>query len=116
MSIEQVNLDIMNVNFTINTPSEEKATLLQAVEMLNKKSDAIKESGRIVGTDKIVVMAALNVVHDLLKTTLNDDLAIGEFERKITDMNNACQKSTGALGAKLISPFSLRCSRRHIFL
>ena len=37
MSIEQVNLDIMNVNFTINTPSEEKATLLQAVEMLNKK-------------------------------------------------------------------------------
>lgn len=25
MSIEQVNLDIMNVNFTINTPSEEKA-------------------------------------------------------------------------------------------
>ena len=49
MSIEQVNLDIMNVNFTINTPSEEKATLLQAVEMLNKKSDAIKESGRIVG-------------------------------------------------------------------
>ena len=27
----------MNVNFTINTPSEEKATLLQAVEMLNKK-------------------------------------------------------------------------------
>ena len=82
---------------TINTPSEEKATLLQAVEMLNKKSDAIKESGRIVGTDKIVVMAALNVVHDLLKTTLNDDLAIGEFERKITDMNNACQKALARL-------------------
>ena len=97
VSIEQVNLDIMNVNFTINTPSEEKATLLQAVEMLNKKSDAIKESGRIVGTDKIVVMAALNVVHDLLKTTLNDDLAIGEFERKITDMNNACQKALARL-------------------
>lgn len=97
MSIEQVNLDIMNINFTINTPSEEKATLLQAVEMLNKKSDAIKESGRIVGTDKIVVMAALNVVHDLLKTTLNDDLAIGEFERKITDMNNACQKALARL-------------------
>lgn len=37
MSIEQVSLDIMNVNFTINTPSEEKDTLLQAVDMLNKK-------------------------------------------------------------------------------
>ena len=97
MSIEQVNLDIMNVNLTINTPSEEKDTLIQAVEMLNKKSEAIKENGRIVGTDKIVVMAALNVVHDLLKVSLKDDLAIGEFERKITDMNNACQKALSRL-------------------
>mgnify|MGYP003602578783 CR=1 FL=1 len=97
MSIEQVTLDIMNVNLTINTPSEEKDTLIQAVEMLNKKSEAIKENGRIVGTDKIVVMAALNVVHDLLKVSLKDDLAIGEFQRKITDMNNACQKALSRL-------------------
>lgn len=97
MSIEQVNLDIMNVNLTINTPSEEKDTLIQAVEMLNKKSEAIKENGHIVGTDKIVVMAALNVVHDLLKVSLKDDLAIGEFQRKITDMNNACQKALSRL-------------------
>ncbi|MRN37740.1 cell division protein ZapA [Neisseria sp. N95_16] len=97
MSIEQVNLDIMNVNLSINTPSEEKDTLIQAVEMLNKKSEAIKENGRIVGTDKIVVMAALNVVHDLLKVSLKDDLAIGEFQRKITDMNNACQKALSRL-------------------
>ncbi|MCP1660276.1 cell division protein ZapA [Neisseria perflava] len=97
MSIEQVSLDIMNVNFTINTPAEEKDTLLQAVELLNKKSDAIKESGRIVGTDKIVIMAALNVVHDLLKVSLKDDLAIGEFERKIADMNSACEKALSRL-------------------
>ncbi len=37
MSLEQVSLDIMNVNFNINTPAEEKDTLLQAVDMLNKK-------------------------------------------------------------------------------
>ena len=97
MSIAQVNLDIMNVNLTINTPTEEKDTLIQAVEMLNKKSEAIKESGRIVGTDKIIVMAALNVVHDLLKVSLKDDLAIGEFQRKITDMSNACQKALSRL-------------------
>ena len=68
MSIEQVSLDIMNVNFTINTPSEE-----------------------------IAIMPARNVVHGLLKITLKDDLAIGEFERKITDMNNACQKALARL-------------------
>ncbi|PSJ80012.1 cell division protein ZapA [Neisseria iguanae] len=97
MSIEQVNLDIMNVNLTINTPSEEKNTLIQAVEMLNKKSEAIKENGRIIGTDKIVVMAALNVVHDLLKVSLKDDLAIGEFQRKIKNMSDACEKALSRL-------------------
>lgn len=97
MSIEQVNLDIMNVNLTINTPVEEKDTLIQAVDLLNKKTRAIKESGRIVGTDKIIVMAALNVVHDLLKVSLKDDLAIGEFQRKITAMTNACEKALARL-------------------
>ena len=99
MSIEQVSLDIMNVNFTINTPSEEKDTLLQAVDMLNKKSAAIKESGRIVGSDKIAIMTALNVVHDLLKITLKDDLAIGDrHEQRLP-------KSFGAVGTKLIFLF-----------
>ncbi|ASK27672.1 cell division protein ZapA [Neisseria chenwenguii] len=92
MSIEQVSLDILHINLTINTPSEEKATLMQAVDLLNKKAEAIKDSGRVVGSDRIAVMAALNVVHDLLKISLKDDLAIGEFERKITDMTNACEK------------------------
>ncbi|STZ76985.1 cell division protein ZapA [Bergeriella denitrificans] len=97
MSIEQVQIDIMNVALTVSTPAEEKETLLQAVDMLNKKSEAIKESGRIVGSDKIVIMAALNVVHDLLKTTFQDDLAIGEFERKIADMTQACDKALSRL-------------------
>ncbi|MCF7529141.1 cell division protein ZapA [Neisseria lisongii] len=97
MSTEQVSLEIMNTVLTINTPSEEKATLLQAVDMLNKKSQAIKESGRIVGSDRIIIMAALNVVHDLLKMSLKDDLAIGEFERKIADMTAACDKALARL-------------------
>lgn len=99
MAIEQVSLDIMNVNLTINTPTEEKATLLQAVDLLNKKSEAIKARGNIVGTDKIAVMAALNVVHDLLNITLKDDLAIGEIERRINDMAAACDKALSRLEA-----------------
>ena len=97
MDIEQVNIDIMNVGFTVNTPREEKATLLQAVELLNTKSMAIKESGRIAGSDKIIIMAALNVVHDLLNSSLTDDLAIGEFQRKINHMNDVCQKALSRL-------------------
>ena len=92
MNTEQVHIEVMHVQLTVNTPAEEKDTLLQAVEMLNRKAEAIREGGRVADSEKIVIMAVLNVVHDLLKISLNGDLAIGDFERKITDMSNACQK------------------------
>ena len=46
---------------------------------------------------KVAIMAALNVVHDLLKMSMKDDLAIGEFERKITDMAAVCDKALAKL-------------------
>ena len=98
MNTEQVHIEVMHAQLTVNTPAEEKGTLLQAVEMLNRKAEAIREGGRVADSEKIVIMAALNVVHDLLKISLNGDLAIGEFERKITDMSNACQKALTRLG------------------
>ncbi|MBD0765464.1 MULTISPECIES: cell division protein ZapA [Neisseria] len=98
MNTEQVHIEVMHAQLTVNTPAEEKDTLLQAVEMLNRKAEAIREGGRVADSEKIVIMAALNVVHDLLKLSLNGDLAIGDFERKITDMSNACQKALTRLG------------------
>lgn len=98
MNTEQVHIEVIHAQLTVNTPAEEKDTLLQAVEMLNRKAEAIREGGRVADSEKIVIMAALNVVHDLLKLSLNGDLAIGDFERKITDMSNACQKALTRLG------------------
>jgi len=89
---EQVSVSIMGRTFGIGTPTSEKATLLQAVDMLNQKIEAIQNGGRIVETDKII-MAALNVVHDLLKISMKDGLAIGEFERRIADMVGVCEKA-----------------------
>lgn len=98
MNIEQVHIEVMHARLTVNTPAEEKDTLLQAVGMLNGKAEAIREGGRVADSEKIVIMAALNVVHDLLKTSLNGgDLAIGDFARKIADMDNACQKALSRL-------------------
>ena len=58
MSSEQISITIMGRAFNIGTPPEEKATLLQAVDMLNQKINAIKQGGRIIATDKIAIMAA----------------------------------------------------------
>lgn len=89
--IKQVRVDILGRPFNIGTPSSEHDTLMQAVQMLNDKINAIQSTGRIIETDKIVIMAALNLTHDLLKLTVADGLAIGDFERKIESMLKVCQ-------------------------
>ena len=93
MQIQQVQVDILGRQSNIGTPASEHDTLVQAVHMLNDKIAAIQSSGRIVETDKIVIMAALNLTHDLLKLTVQDDLAIGEFERKISAMVQCCDEA-----------------------
>ena len=74
MSIEQVSVEIMKRQFTFGTPTSEKETLLQAVEMLSHKIDAVREGGRVIENDKIVILAALNVVHDLLKMKMTTNI------------------------------------------
>lgn len=93
MSIEQVDVNIMGRQFVIGAPSEESETLKQAVKMLNQKIATIQEHGRIVETDKIVIMAALNLAHDFLKMTTKDGLEFSQFERKINSMISQCEKS-----------------------
>ena len=95
MNIRQVNVEIMNRSFIIGTPESEQETLIQAVDLLNKKINAVKGNGKIIETDKIIIMAALNVVHDLLKMSMKDGLAIGEFERRIADMVEVSNKILG---------------------
>ena len=67
MSISQVDVNILGRQFTIGTPDEEAETLRQAVYLLNQKIGVIQDTGRIVETDKIVIMAALNLAHDFLQ-------------------------------------------------
>ncbi|MGF6146909.1 Z ring-associated protein ZapA [Kingella potus] len=91
--IRQVPVSVMGRTFSIGTPESEQEILLQAVALLNKKTEAVQNGGRIVETDKILIVAALNAIHDLLKISIQDGLAIGDFERRIGDMVQACDKA-----------------------
>ena len=67
MSIEQITVEIFNRQFTIGAPDNERATLLKAVDLLNQKIQTIHQAGQSMETEKIVIMASLNLTYDLLK-------------------------------------------------
>jgi cell division protein ZapA len=63
----RVSVRILEKEFFVACPHEERAALLDAAEFLNGKMREIRDSGKVVGLDRIAVMVALNLANDLLR-------------------------------------------------
>ena len=69
----QVTIRILEKEYNVACPAEEKAALLASAELLNSKMREIRDSGKVVGLDRVAVMAALNLANDLLKAQGQDE-------------------------------------------
>jgi cell division protein ZapA len=63
----RVSVRIMDKEYVVACPYDERSALLDAAEFLNARMREIRDSGKVVGLDRIAVMAALNLAHDFLK-------------------------------------------------
>ena len=69
----QVTIRILEKEYNVACPAEEKPALLASAELLNHKMREIRDSGKVVGLDRVAVMAALNLANELLKAKGNDE-------------------------------------------
>ena len=67
-----VSIKILGKEYQVACPAEEKAALLASAELLNKKMQDIRNSGKVLGLDRVAVMAALNMANELIKRTDED--------------------------------------------
>jgi cell division protein ZapA len=63
----RVSVRILEKDYFIACPQEERSALLEAAEFLNSRMREIRDSGKLVGLDRIAVMVALNLANDFLK-------------------------------------------------
>lgn len=85
MSARGVDVSIMGRDLTIACSDEEREGLLLSVDYLDKKMREIRDTGKVAGTEKIAIMAALNITHELL-TANAGGFDIGDFKRRISSM------------------------------
>lgn len=91
MSVDPKTLDvtIMGREFRIACKDEERQQLLDAVAYLDRKMREVKDSGKVVGTERIAIITALNLAHELLGTRIGGGFDLGEFRRRISAMGDA---------------------------
>ncbi|TDV52634.1 cell division protein ZapA [Pseudomonas graminis] len=61
-----ITVQILDKEYSIICPQEERTNLVSAARYLDGKMREIRSSGKVIGADRIAVMAALNITHDLL--------------------------------------------------
>jgi cell division protein ZapA len=83
--VKGMDVTIMGREFRVACPDDQLDDLKEAVAYLDKKMREIRDSGKIIGVERIAIMAALNVAHELL-TTRTGGFDIGDFKRRISSM------------------------------
>ncbi len=68
----RVSVRILEKDYHITCPIEERSDLLDSAEYLNTKMREIRDSGKVVGLDRIAVIAALNMANELLRLHKRD--------------------------------------------
>lgn len=85
--IKGVDVSIMGRDFTVSCTEEERPGLINAVNFLDKKMRDIRDSGKVVGVERIAIMTALNLAYELLSSK-SGDVDVGDIKRRIVSMQD----------------------------
>ncbi|PZO06565.1 MAG: cell division protein ZapA [Lysobacteraceae bacterium] len=93
---EPVNVKILDREFTVGVESDERESLMAAAHMLDARMREIRGSNRMAALDRVAVLTALNLAHELLQlkqAAEQRDLALnrtlGELNRKLDGLFDA---------------------------
>jgi cell division protein ZapA len=93
----QVTVRILEKEYFISCPQDERAALLDSAEYLNKKMREVRDTGKVVGADRIAVIAALNMANELLRLRRQDAEIQGAVSGRVKHMRerveNALQRT-----------------------
>ena len=100
MAVKPIDIEILGREFTVSCIDEERQGLLDAVDYLDHKMREIRDAGKIVGVERIAIMAALNISHELLNTK-SGGVDVGDIKRRMFNMQTQIDEAI-SLQTKLL--------------
>jgi cell division protein ZapA len=92
----QVSIRILDKEYRIACEPREQDGLRESARLLDGKMREIRKTGRVIGTDRIAVMAALNIAHDLFQLRrASRSLDAGEAEERLSLLQDRVEQALG---------------------
>lgn len=86
MNNKPLNLDIMGREFCVTCPDEEREEIQLAAAYLDRKIQEIRAEGKVIDSDRIAIIAALSITHELLMLRNGTGFDMDEFRRRINSL------------------------------
>ena len=86
LPVSRVSVRILEKEYQFTCAPDERAALLDSAEYLNGEMRKIRDTGKVIGLDRIAVMAALNMANELLKARARDASLDVDVVQKLRQM------------------------------
>lgn len=87
MSAEPVNVRILDRDYTVGVGAEERDSLMAASRLLDAKMREIRGSNRMAAVDRVAVLAALNLAHELQQLREENARQATALQQTLADLN-----------------------------
>jgi len=97
-SSDSVTFRVLDKEYRVACQPEEQENLMASAKMLNSRLDDIKNKGNVIGAERIAIMAALNLCHELLtgESLVNE---YSDIEQRIDGLSEKIQSTLQSIDA-----------------
>ncbi len=90
------NVRILDTEYRVSCAPGEEQQLKDAARHLDEEMRKIRGSGKVIGLDRIAVMAALNMAHEMLQARAGKGGADGEGQARVRSLLDRVDKTLEA--------------------
>ena len=87
-SVKPITVTIMDKEYVVGCAEDEREALFASVEFLNRKLREQRDSGKVIGSERVAVMAALNIAHEYLDYRRRNDTVASDLGEGIDRIHN----------------------------
>ena len=96
MSSEPVSVHILDREYTVGVEAGERSSLMAAAKLLDSKMREVRGSNRMAAVDRVAVLAALNLAHELQQLRDQAGSRERELTRVLDDLNQKLDRALGS--------------------
>jgi cell division protein ZapA len=91
--VTRVSVRLLDREYQVACPAEERSDLLDSAEYLDARMREVRDSGKVVGLDRIAVISALNIANELIKLRRNGSVVDTDLGAKLRTLRERVESA-----------------------